>query len=70
MIRVIKMKDMKDRACWKDVVNAYKKFFKKSQGKKPLKKSRLRWADSIEINFRETLCEGMDWFQETKNNAQ
>jgi hypothetical protein len=56
-------------ACWGDTKNAYTVLVK-SQGKNPHGKSRHRWEDNIEINFREIWCECVDWFQETQVSAQ
>jgi hypothetical protein len=35
----------------------------KSEGKRPLGRTRLRSEDSIKIDFREVGCEGMDWIE-------
>jgi hypothetical protein len=33
----------------------------KSEGKRPLGKSRLRWKDNIKMYLQEVGCGGMDW---------
>ena len=33
----------------------------KSEGKRPLGRSRHRWEDNIKMDLQEVGCEGMDW---------
>jgi hypothetical protein len=35
----------------------------KPDGKKPLRRTRLRWEDNIKMDFQEVGCGGTDWFE-------
>jgi hypothetical protein len=35
----------------------------KSEGKRPLGRSRHRWEDNIKMDFQEVGCGGMDWIE-------
>jgi hypothetical protein len=41
--------------------NTYKVLEGKPEGKRPLGRPRRRWVDNIEMNFRETKWDDMDW---------
>jgi hypothetical protein len=41
--------------------NAYRILLGKSEGKRPLGRSRRRWVDNIKIDLREIEWDGMDW---------
>jgi len=36
-------------------------FVGKSEGKRPLRRPRLRWEDNIKMDLQEVRYEGMDW---------
>jgi hypothetical protein len=36
---------------------------RKSEGKRPLGRLRLRWEDNIKMDLQEVECEGMDWIE-------
>jgi len=38
-------------------------FGEKTEGKRPLGRSRRRWRDNIKMDFQELGCEGMDWIE-------
>ena len=46
--------------CMKENKGGYRVLVEKSEGKRPLRKSRHRWEDNIKIKFQEVGCEGMD----------
>ena len=35
----------------------------KPDGKKPLRRTRLRWEDNIKMDFQEVVFGGMDWIE-------
>jgi hypothetical protein len=39
----------------------YRVLVGKSEGKRPLGRSRHRWGDNIKMDLQEVGCEGMDW---------
>ena len=39
----------------------YRVLVGKSEGKRPLGRSRHRWEDNIKMDLQEVGCEGMDW---------
>jgi hypothetical protein len=41
--------------------NVYKMLVGKTEGKRPLGRSRRRWEDNVRMNLRETGREVMDW---------
>jgi hypothetical protein len=41
--------------------NAYKILLGKPEGKRPLRRSRLRWVDNIKMNLREIGWGDKDW---------
>jgi len=45
----------------------YRVFVWKSEGKRPLRKPRLRWEDIIKVDLQEVGCEGMDWIELAQN---
>jgi hypothetical protein len=48
----------------------YKIFLEKSEGKRPLVRSRRRWNDNIKINLKEIGWEGVDWIRLTQDRDQ
>ena len=38
-------------------------FVGKSEGKRPLGKTRRRWEDNIKMDLKEVGCGGMDWIE-------
>jgi hypothetical protein len=46
------------------MINAYKIFVRKPDGKRPLGSTRHRWEDNIIFTLRKYIgCEGMHWIQ-------
>jgi hypothetical protein len=43
------------------MINAYKIWIGKSEGKRPLGRPRCRWEDSIRMDLREIGWEGVNW---------
>ena len=41
----------------------YRVLVGKLEGKRPLRKTRLRWEDNIKMNLQEVGCGGMDWIE-------
>jgi hypothetical protein len=41
--------------------NAYKILVRKFKGKRPLGRHKHKWEDNIKMDFRETVCTGMEW---------
>jgi hypothetical protein len=41
--------------------NAYRILVGKTEGKRPLGRTRRRWVDNIKIDLREMEWDGMDW---------
>jgi hypothetical protein len=50
--------------------NAYRILVGKPERKRPLGRSRHRWVESIEINFREIGWGGMDWIDLVQDRNQ
>jgi hypothetical protein len=50
--------------------NAYKILVGKSEGKRPLRRPRLRWEDIIRINFTQIDWEFVDWIHLDRNKGQ
>jgi hypothetical protein len=46
---------------WMGKTNSYRILLGKPEGKRPLGRPRCRWVDSIEIDVREIVWDGMDW---------
>jgi hypothetical protein len=44
-----------------DIRNTYKILVGKPEGKKPLRRSRLRWQDNFKMDLMELVLEGVDW---------
>jgi hypothetical protein len=49
---------------------AYRVLVVKSEGKRPLRRSRLRWEDNIKIDVQGVICEGMDWIYLSKDRER
>jgi hypothetical protein len=50
--------------------NAYRILVGKPEGKRPLGRTRHRWADNIKIDHREIRWDGMDWIVLTEDRGQ
>jgi hypothetical protein len=50
--------------------NAYRVLVGKSEGKRPLGRSRCRWVDNIKIDLRAIGCDGMDWIDLAQDRDQ
>jgi hypothetical protein len=42
----------------------------KPEGKRPLRRPRLRWEDNIKIDHREMVWEGVDWIHVVQDREQ
>jgi hypothetical protein len=42
----------------------------KTEGRRPLGRTRLRWVDNIKMDFREIGWDGMDWIDVTQDGDQ
>jgi hypothetical protein len=50
--------------------NAYRILMGKPEGKRPLRRLRLRWVDNIKIDLIETGWDGMDWIDLAQDRDQ
>jgi hypothetical protein len=50
--------------------NAKRILMVKSEGKRPLRRSRRRWVDNIKTDFREIGWDGMDWIDLAEDRNQ
>jgi hypothetical protein len=50
--------------------NAYRILVGKSEGKKPLGRSRRKWVDNIKMDLRERGWDGIDWFDLAQDRNQ
>jgi hypothetical protein len=50
--------------------NEYRILVRKPEGKRPLRRPRRRWVDSIKMNLRETGWDGMDWIDLAQDKDQ
>jgi hypothetical protein len=50
--------------------NAYRILVGKPEGKRPLRRSRHRWVDSIKMDLREIVWDGMDWIDPAQDRDQ
>jgi hypothetical protein len=50
--------------------NAYRLLVGKPEGKRPLGRPRLRWADNINMELREIDWDGMDWIDLAQEGDQ
>jgi hypothetical protein len=41
--------------------NAYKTFFRKTEGKRPLGRRRRKWKDNIKVDLKEIGWKAVDW---------
>ena len=41
----------------------YRVLVEKPEGKRPLRRPRLRWDGSIKMDLQELVCGGMDWIE-------
>jgi hypothetical protein len=51
-------------------INAYKILVEKPEGKRPVGRSRRRWADSIKMDLRVVGWDGMDWIDLAQDRDQ
>jgi hypothetical protein len=49
--------------------NAYKILVGRAEGKRPLRKSRLRWKNNITIDVKNIGCESVSWIQLARNKV-
>jgi hypothetical protein len=42
-------------------MNAYRILVGKTERKRPLGRPKCRWVDNIDMDFREIVCDDMDW---------
>jgi hypothetical protein len=65
-------KDEIDRACSTngEKRSVFRIMVGKPEGKRPLGRTRHRWADDIEINLRERGWDGMDWIELAQGRDQ
>jgi hypothetical protein len=47
--------------------NAYRTLVGMPEGKRPLRRPRRRWVDSIKMDLKEIRWDGMDWIDLTQN---
>jgi hypothetical protein len=54
-----------DRACStnREKKNSYRILMGKLEGKRPLRRPRRMWVDSVKMDLRETGQGGMDWIE-------
>jgi hypothetical protein len=50
--------------------NVYRILVGKPEGKRPLGRSRRKWADNIKMDLREIGWDGMDWFNLPQDRDQ
>jgi hypothetical protein len=72
-IRMVKSRGM--RWAWHvarmgEKMNTYRILVGKSEGKRPLRRPRLRWVDNIKIDLREIGWECMHWIALAQNRDQ
>jgi hypothetical protein len=53
-----------------EITNAYKILVRKSDGKKPLDRSRRRWEDNIRMDVREIGWKCVDWMHLVEDRDQ
>jgi hypothetical protein len=51
-------------------MNAYRTLVRKPEGKRPLGKTRHRWMDNINMDFREIGWDSVDWIDTTQDRDQ
>jgi hypothetical protein len=44
-------------------IGVYRVLVGKPEGKRPLRRSRRRWEDNIEMDFQEVRCGSTDWIE-------
>jgi hypothetical protein len=55
---------------WEEMKNMYKILFGKPEGKTTLGRPSRRWENNISIDFRNTVCEGVDWSHLAQDREQ
>jgi hypothetical protein len=70
MIKSRRMKWAEHVARMGEKRNAYMLLSGKPEGKKPLRKPRRRWVDSIQMNLREIGLDDMDWIDLRQDRDQ
>ena len=66
IVRVIKSRRMRlarQVASMVERRGVYGVLLKKSEGKRPLGRPRLRWEDNIKMDLQEVGCGGVDWIE-------
>jgi hypothetical protein len=56
--------------CKGNKINAYKILAGKPEGGRPLPRSRRRWEDNMRVDFKETVCEDVDWIHLAQDSDQ
>ena len=46
-----------------ETAGMYRVLVRKREGKRPLRRLRLRWEDNIKMDLQEVGCGGMDWIE-------
>jgi hypothetical protein len=64
------MRWLKHVANKREIRNAYKILLRKSEGKKPLGRTRHIWEDNIRMDLWETWWEGVDWMHLAQERDQ
>jgi hypothetical protein len=54
----------------REMRKAYKILVGKPKKNKPLERQRHRWEDNIQMDFKETGCEDVDWTHVTQDRVQ
>jgi hypothetical protein len=44
-----------------EIKNVYKILFRRPEGKKPLKRPRHKWKETVRMDLQETDCESFNW---------
>jgi hypothetical protein len=53
-----------------EMINAYKMFVRKSEGKKLLRRHRIRLGGDIKMDLKETVCQGVGWVHLPQDGVQ
>jgi hypothetical protein len=53
----------------REIINAYKTFIGRPEGKSRLGSPRHRWEENVEIDLREIGLEGVDWINQAQERA-
>jgi len=55
------------RSAYGERRDVYWVLVRKPEGKRPLRRARLRWENNIKVDLQEVECEGMDWNELTQD---